>query len=205
MRFLLLLALSALLSACAGAAPGPSPTLTPDATAFAPSSAVRYPANYRTDFYQYVTVDRKDAVVRHIYVSPAAVDALRAGYPLPDDTIVVVEAFKAQVDASGQPLKDDQGHFVPGEPLDMLHVSQKRSTWQASDFPSAARAGKWNFGSFQYGSGVPFNEDLNACFNCHQATPGTDFLYSGRLLAQYAFNGQMLYSYCNLRRRIPCD
>ena len=205
MRMLLLLVLSALLSACAGLDPGPISTLAPQATAFVPTSAVMYPANYRTDFYQYVTVDRKDALVRHIYVSRAAVDALRAGRPLPDDTIVVVEAFHAQVDEAGQPLKDAQGHFVPGEPLVMVHVSQKRSTWQASDFPSSARAGAWNFGSFEYGSGAPFNEDLNACFNCHQATPGTDFLYSGRLLAQYAFNGQMLYSYCNLRRRIPCD
>jgi hypothetical protein len=212
MRILLLLALLWLMSACASSGPVESldlgatlsDTIAIDPEAFAPGSAVQYPANYRDEFEQYITVDRKDAVVRHIFVSPQALESLRQTRRIPDGTIIVIEAYSAQVDENGDPLRDDQGHFLPGEVLDMVHVAQKRADWQAADFPSAARAGQWNFGSFEFGSGAPFDEDLNACFNCHQATPNSDFLYTGQLLAQYAFGGDPLYMYCELSRRTPC-
>jgi hypothetical protein len=208
MRIFLLLAL--LLSACAVSGPADLPvaassnTNAPESEALTSASAVQYPANYRDTFAQYITVDRRDAVVRHIYVSPQALESLRQSRRIPPGTIIVIEAFDAQRDENGDPLTDDQGHFLPGEALEMVHVAQKRTDWQATDFPSAVRAGQWNFGSFEYGSGAPFDEDLNACFNCHQAAPETDFLYTGNLLAQYAFGGEALYMYCDLTRRTPC-
>ncbi len=206
MRRMILCFALLLAAACAPAAstrtpPTPVPTDAPSG----PVSAVPYPANYRDTFLQYVTVDRKDAVVRYIYVSPNAIASLQASRRIPDHTIIVVEAYDAQRDANGDPITDADGHFIAGDPLPMLHVAEKRSDWQAGDFPSAARSGQWNFASFQIDGSARFDEDLNACFNCHMATQGTDFIYTANLLAQYARSGQTLYSYCNQRRRITCQ
>jgi hypothetical protein len=174
-------------------------------TAVSPAaSGVQYPASFREDFVQYLTVDRKDAVVRHIYVNPEALDSIRGSRRVPDNTIIVIEAFDAQRDKNGDPIRDELGHFVAGEPLEMIHVAQKRGNWQASDFPSEARAGQWNFGSFEYTTGAAFDEDLTACFNCHSSAPATDFLYSGNFLAQFSLGSDVLYTYCDQRRRVIC-
>lgn len=81
---------------------------------------------------------------------------------------------------------------------------QKRSDWQESDFESSARAGAWNFGSFDAISGQRFDENLTTCANCHNGTPQTDFLYSRPLLDGYAQSGVVEYFYCNLRARAVC-
>lgn len=169
-----------------------------------PDSAVPYPEGYRAAFVHYLTVDRPDATVRDIYISPEAITALRLGQPLPENTVIVIEGYAAQVDAAGQPLAGPDGRYLRAEPLDMLHVAHRRSGWAEGDYPSVARAGRWNFGSFDTKTGAPFDEDLAACFNCHQTMSGTDFLYTTEHLLQYARTEEPQYLFCNLRRRVPC-
>jgi hypothetical protein len=152
-----------------------------------------------------VTVDRPDDTVRDIYINPAAVEELRRSRRLPDDTIIVVEGYHAQLDDNGDPLLDENGHYIKAEPMEMVHVGHKRSGWQANDFPSVARAGNWNFGSFEFGAGAPFDEDLAACANCHQARPQADFVYSARRLLDYSATDTTQYFFCNLARRVPCE
>ena len=209
-----------LITGCASAvAPTPSATFTPAPTAtmrpvttsaahetpLFPVSAVEYPANYRTDFLHYVTIDRPDAVVRDLYINSEAVAELRRTRRLPDDAIIVVEAWDAQVDANGDPLTDAAGHYLKDTPQAMVHVGHKRSDWGDSDFPGAARSGNWNFGSFDFETGAPFNEDLGACFNCHQAANNRDFVYSAAQLVDYAASDVRGYFFCELRRRTPCS
>lgn len=215
----LIVAVLLLVAACAPAivptptatrAPVPAATARPATTPVAresplfPVSAVEYPANYRTDFLHYLTVDRPDGFIRDVYINPEAVAALRQTHRLPDETIVVLEIWQARVDASGGPVTDADGRYVKDSPLEMVHVGQKRSNWAESDFPGGARSGDWNFGSFDFETGTRFNEDLNACFNCHQAVPSRDFLYSAPQLVQFAASDVTQHFFCELRRRTPC-
>ena len=73
------------------------------------------------------------------------------------------------------------------------------------DIPELLRNGDWNFGSFAFATGAPFDENLVACFNCHQSMMPTDFLYSSRQLVNYASADATQYLFCNLRRRVPCE
>ncbi len=210
MRHLILLTLL-LIAACSPAnnasirtPNSPVAAVTTDG-AFVPTSAVTYPANYQTDFEHYVTIDRPDGTVRDIYINPEAVDALRISRRLPAGTVIVVEAYNALADADDEPVRDAGGRYIKGEPLDMVHVLHKRSDWLPDDFPGEIRNGDWNFGSFEFASGAPFDESLTACFNCHQAMPATDFLYSTRELLAYARADATQHLFCNLRRRIPCE
>lgn len=176
---------------------------TPDPGRF-PDSAVPYPAGYRETFVHFLTVDRLDATIRDLYINAEALDALRQGSPLPENTIFVIEAYHAELDESGDPLTSPDGRFVKAAPFEMLHVAHRRSDWSDADFPSVVRTGRWNFGSFDLQSGARFDEDLAACFNCHQAMANTDFLYSTDHLLRYLRTQQPQYLYCNLRQRVPC-
>lgn len=189
-RLLAALTVCLLLTACAQAAP----------------LGVLLPENYRTEFAHFARVDRKDGTARDLYVSPGVLDAVRAGSPLPDGTRIVIEAYYAQVDANGAFMRDVNGWFVKGEPFEMVHVMEKRRTWTSADFLSDARVGngQWNFGSYRSDGGERFDEDLAACFNCHNATPQTDFIYTYSLLVAYARSGEAQYFYCDLAGRIAC-
>ncbi len=165
---------------------------------------VSLPDDYRSSFIHYARVDRPDGTARDLYISPNALPAYRRGAPLPYETTIIIEGYDAAVDDLGDYLRDEQGWYVKGAPFEALHVIQKRSDWTATDFESAARAGAWNFGSFEAISGQRFDESLTTCTNCHNSTPQNDFLYSRPLLDRYAQSGLVAYFYCNLRGRAVC-
>ena len=74
---------------------------------------IAYPANWK-DHVLYTTVDRYDVKqYRELYASTqAAVEAMKAGQPLPDGTVLTLIQYKAQVDAAGAPIKDGKGRFA---------------------------------------------------------------------------------------------
>ncbi len=181
-------------------------TLLIVATGCVPQAAhgLQLPANYPEAYVQYATVDRVDGISRDLYINTEAADALRRGNPLPEGTTIILEAFQAQHDSEDTYLMTGDGHFQRAHPLEMLHVMQLRRDWQAEDFPTENRTGPWNFGSFDRETREPFAEDLGACFNCHNGTPETDFVYTLRELTRYTRTGETQYYYCNRTGRITC-
>jgi hypothetical protein len=167
------------------------------------ASSVGLPENYRDEFLHYATIARADNTVRDLFISPNLLTSSRQS-SIPDNTTIVIEAYYAQLDDAGNPLLDDNGQYLKGEAMEMIHVAEKRPDWRPGDFVSEARVGKWNFGSYGFESRQHFDEDLNACFNCHIATRGTDFIYSLPLLVAYLRSGQTQYFYCDLPDRIAC-
>ena len=200
----LLLTVLLFIAACTPSQQAPIPTTLPVDPGKFPDSNVTYPVDYRTDFVRFLTVDRLDATVRDLYINPEALDEIRLGRPLPENTIFVIEGYHAEVDENNDPIPGPDGRYIKAAPFNMLHVAQRRSNWTDADFPSVVRAGRWNFGSFDVNSGNRFDEDLAACFNCHQAMANTDFLYSTEHLLDYLRTDQPQYMYCNLRQRVPC-
>lgn len=169
-----------------------------------PSSGVVYPAGYRETFIHYATIERKDGTIRDVYLSRNALNGNRIRQPLPLNTTIVIEGFYAQKNESGSFLYTEDQRFIKGAPFEMVHVIEKRSDWQSADFPSAARSGQWNFGSFNYATGKKFDEDLTACFNCHNTMTFDDFLYTTPQLTAFEPGGLPEYFFCNLAARIPC-
>ena len=179
----------------------PTPALKPP-----PYSSVQLPADYQTNFLHYATVQRPDGTVRNLYVSPNAVDTLSTGnFTLPDHTIIAIDGYYAQQDADGQYLTSSDGQYLAGQPFEMIHVLEKRDDWTISDFAVENRIGQWNFGSFAANkTGEHFDENITDCFNCHNATAQTDFLYSAPLLTRYARTQLIQYMFCDLPNRLAC-
>lgn len=191
------------------APPTAAPTVLPADSAPVPdlpfnANAMRLPADYRDTFALYATVERSDSITRRIYISPNAVDALRAGSrTLPEGTQVIVEAYTAARDAAGHLLRDEAGHLIPGELKPEIHIAELRSTWQPEDFAAPSHLGNLNFASFE-ASGARTSEVLSECFSCHDAAHSRGLLFTSAELLGYAASGETQYSTCNLPGRVPC-
>jgi plastocyanin len=145
-----------------------------------PSSAgpekIAFPAGY-ANHVLYATVDRYDIKQhRELYATPEAVEAVKAGKPIPSGTVLTLVQYKAQVDAAGNPVKDASGRFVKGD-LVAYTVMEKRTGW-GTEYPPDLRNGEWEYSVFR--ADRTFNEKANfkACFQCHKPHEGQDFVIS---------------------------
>ena len=147
----------------------------------APSSAgpdkIPFPANWKS-FVLYNTVDRYDIKqYRELYASSReAVEAAKAGRPLPPGTVLVLAQHRAQVDAQGNPVKDANGRFVKGEPI-ALTVMEKRQGWGA-EYPAEWRNGEWEYAAFSLDGKLNTQANYKACFECHKPHETRDFVIS---------------------------
>ncbi len=106
-----------------------------------------FPAGWK-DHVLYTSVDRYDTKqYRELYASTqAAVDAMKAGRPLPDGTVLTLVQYKAQVDAAGAPVRGANGRFVKGD-LVGFTVMEKRAGW-GTEYPAEWRNGDWEYAAF---------------------------------------------------------
>ena len=98
---------------------------------------VVFPENYAKGVL-YTTVDRADnKQYRELYSTPAAIEAVKAGKPIPSGTVLTLVQYKAKLDAAGQPEKDADGRFIKGDLIGYT-VMEKRTGWggeYADDVP----------------------------------------------------------------------
>ncbi len=138
---------------------------------------IAFPAGWQR-FVLYNVVDRYDnKQYRELYASTqAAVDAAKAGKPLPTGTVLVLVQHKAQVDAQGNPVKDAKGRFVKGDPI-ALAVMEKRAGW-GTEYPDDLRNGEWEYAAFSLDGKLNTQANYKACFQCHKPHEKLDFVIS---------------------------
>jgi plastocyanin len=137
---------------------------------------IAFPADFKSHTL-YTIADRYDVKqYRELYATPAAVQAAKAGKPLPDGTVLTLVQYKAQVDAQGTPLKDAKGRFMKGD-LIAYTVMEKRKGWGA-EYPDDIRNGEWEYSAFA--ADGKFNDKANykACFQCHKPHDQQDYVIS---------------------------
>jgi len=114
----------------------------------------------------YATVDRHDTKqYREFYTTAAAVQAAKAGQPIPDGTVITLAAYAAKTDADGKPVRDADGRFVKDK-LVAVNSMQKKKGW-GDDIPAAVRNGDWIYQSFTPDGKVNEKANLTACYQCH--------------------------------------
>jgi plastocyanin len=138
---------------------------------------VKFPANWK-DHVLYSVVDRHDTKqYRELYANTqAAVDAMKAGNPLPDGTVLTLAQYKAQVDAAGTPVKDAKGRFVKGDII-ALTVMEKQKGWGA-EYPAEWRNGEWEYAAFSPAGVLNEKANYKACFECHKPHAKMDYVIS---------------------------
>jgi plastocyanin len=138
---------------------------------------ITFPANWK-EHVLYTTVDRYDTKqYRELYASSAAaVEAMKAGKPLPDGTVLTLVQYKAAVDAGGNPEKDSRGRFVKGD-LIAFTVMEKRAGWGA-EYPTEWRNGEWEYAAFNAAGVLNDKANYKACFECHKPHEKMDYVIS---------------------------
>ena len=125
----------------------------------------------------YGTVDRHDIKqYRELWATPAAVDAVRKGEPIPSGTVLTLVQYKAQVDAAGNPVKDAKAASQKGD-LVAYTVMEKRAGW-GTEYKDDIRNGEWEYQAFGPDKKVNEKANLTACFQCHKPHAGQDFVIS---------------------------
>ena len=132
----------------------------------------------------YATVDRYDIKqYRELYSTPAAVQALREGRPIPSGTVLTLVQYTAKTDGKGSPVKGPDGRFVKGD-LVAYAVMEKRQGW-GSGYPDEWRNGEWEFAAFTKDRqpNQRANAGIKNCFVCHKPHEKQDFVISLARLA----------------------
>lgn len=134
--------------------------------AYAEDERIPFPADYKTAFTNYLSLDRvqnDDQIIR-LFANDAVMDAASAGKPLPNGSILVGEIYAARKDEHGNVMTSSLGRRIRDK-LSAIAVMEKRDGWGAG-FSDALRNGDWDFAIFSP-EGERLDKDLNACRQCH--------------------------------------
>lgn len=152
------------------------------ATLAADEQRISFPANYKTDFYNYLSLDRvqnDDQIIR-LFANDAAIEAASKGEELPYGSVLVGEVYKAKKDEDGNVIESSLGRRIRGE-FAAVAVMEKGKGW-GDKFSENLRNGDWDFAIFSP-QGKRLDKDLNACRSCHAPMTDSQHLFSLEHLA----------------------
>lgn len=122
----------------------------------AETNRVVFPANLE-QLVHYSTVKRGESI-EHMLTSPAALEAIQKGRPVPSGTHFVLVDYR------------DSKVF-------RYFVMQKGANWGA-DYDTARRTGDWQFQSFKPDKTINMAENTARCQSCHQSRENSEYLYT---------------------------
>lgn len=149
----------------------------PTTLAFADPERIEFPTGYQQDFIFYTTHNRPDNnQVRHLYANDVALQGARQGGPLPDGAVLLIEIYKAKLDAEGKPVTGADGFFEQDQ-LAAYAVMEKQPGW-GDEFPEDIRNGDWNYALFTPDKVHKEGVDETECLACHKPLADDDYLFS---------------------------
>lgn len=148
-------------------------------------TGVTFPENYKTTFTKYMTInfaDRKQ--VRYYYVNDVALQAAKAGKPLPDGSEFFVEVYSTRLDADKKPVMGSDGYLV-ADKLAFYTAMARQAGW-GKEIPDMLRNEDWNYAIFttakQHRPGVNQAE----CLACHKPLDKVSYIFTLKQLTEVA-------------------
>ena len=144
-------------------------------------SHVAFPESYRQSFVKYLAINFPGAKqVRYYYANPSALEAARAGKPLPDGSYLIAEVYSAKVDDAKNPLKGADGFFETDK-LVAYTAMQREAGW-GGDIPEMLRNENWNYAVFTLDKKQrPANQA--ECLACHKPLDKASYAFTLKELA----------------------
>jgi hypothetical protein len=141
---------------------------------------VTFPADYAKGV-MYTSHDLIDAKeFREFYITSIALDAARKDQTLPTGTVITLARYNVQLDARGNPVKDDNGRFIKTD-LKAFRVMEKRTGW-GSEYAPSKRNGEWEYQAFLADGKADERANLDNCFQCHKDADNVNFLFTAAQL-----------------------
>lgn len=150
-------------------------------TGFAQDSPIKFPADYKTTYTNYLNLDRTqndDQIIR-LYANDIAVKGMKENGQFPYGSVLIGEVYKAKKDANGKVITSALGRRIIDE-LAVIAVMEKQPGWGAK-FPDGLKNGDWDFATFKPDGSVA-KKDLNSCRACHSPLTSTQHTFSSEHL-----------------------
>jgi len=169
---------AAFFAAQPGAAAGAKSAQLPNVT----KSNLAFPEGYKDSFVKYHTINfPATKQVRYYYANKTAVEAAKAGKPLPDGSYLLAEVFAAKLDASGTPVKGGDGFFVAEKPL--FYTAMGTGAGWGDAIPEMLRNGNWNYAVFTLDKKQRPGVNQAECLGCHQPLGSTSYTFTLKEIA----------------------
>ena len=142
---------------------------------------VKFPDDYKATFTKYYTINfPATKQVRYYFANKAAVEAAKAGKPLPDGSYLLAEVYAAKLDADQKPVMGADGFFVADKPL--LFTAMAREAGWGKDIPPMLRNEDWNYAVFSLDKQHrPINHA--ECLGCHVPLNNVSYTFTLKQLA----------------------
>jgi hypothetical protein len=156
--------------------------------AIAGPDSVHFPEGYQYSFEPYATVNRADErkQVVKIFANDVAIASAKDGAPLDPGSVLVMEIYKAKLDADENPVVGSDGFFEQGD-LAGIAVMESRAGW-GEEYPEQIRNGTWEYALFDAKTHTLVERDYQPCFECHKPLQDSDFVFSFEPLTKAAGN-----------------
>jgi cytochrome c553 len=163
-----------------GAATGAKSALLPSVTR---SHLTTFPEGYKDTFVKYHTINfPATKQVRYYFANKAAVQAAKAGKPLPDGAYLFVEVHAAKLDAEGKPVTGADGFFV-AEKL-IFYTAMAREAGWGKDIPDMLRNEDWNYTVFTLDKKQRPGVNQAECLACHKPLHDVSYTFTLKELSQ---------------------
>ena len=142
---------------------------------------VTFPEGYKDSFTKYHTINfPATKQVRYYYANKVALQAAKAGKPLPDGSYLLAEVYSVKVDAESKPVMGADGYFVADKQL--LYTAMARGADWGKDIPAMLRNENWNYAIFTLDKqhrGINQAE----CLGCHKPLGNVSYTFTLKELA----------------------
>jgi hypothetical protein len=119
--------------------------------------------------------------VRYYYANKAAMQAAKEGKPLPDGSLLFLEAYAATLDADKKPVTGADGFYAPDKLL-YYGVMAQGAGW-GRDIPDMLRNGDWNYAVFTPDKQQRAGVNLAECLACHKPLDKVSYTFTLKQLA----------------------
>ena len=145
-------------------------------------SPISFPEGYRSSYTKYLTLDMPDnKQVRYAWANPVAVAAARAGKPLPDGSVILVEVNSAKLDADKKPVVGADGHLVPDQTTGYTAMAREAG-WGAA-VPDLLRNENWSYALFNAAKQQRGGVNQAECLACHKPQDKLSYTFTLEKLA----------------------
>jgi len=140
-------------------------------------TGVTFPENYKSTFTKYHTQNNPGSrQLLVLYANDVAVKAAAEQKPLPDGSMILIEAYPAQLDADRKPVTGADGLYVPDGPP--LYTAMRREAGWGKDIPEMLRNEDWNYAVFTQTKEPRAGVNQALCLACHKPQAKSSYLFT---------------------------
>ena len=157
----------------AGAASGARSDMLPNVA----RTHVSFPEGYKDSFRKYHAINFPvTKQVRYYFANKPALEAARAGKPLPDGSMLLAEVHSAKLDADKNPIMGADGFYEPDKLL--FYTAMQRDAGWGRDIPEELRNEEWNYAIFTTARQHRGNVNQAECLACHKPLDNVSYTFT---------------------------